>query len=70
MLLVGLPRRQRVIAMKAIFDLLLSFLTIIERHARSAIEHALTAVNGFDDVKENILADLKDSERRRLIPTI
>jgi hypothetical protein len=59
---VGLPRRQRVIAMKAIFDLLLSFLKIIERHARSAIEHALTAVNGFDDVKENILADLKDLE--------
>ena len=62
-LVVGLPRKERVVAMKAIFELLLSFLTIIEKHTRRAIENVVGSIVGFDILKSNILDSVTELEK-------
>jgi len=57
---VGLNREQRIKAMKPIFDLLVSFCRVIQKHSYTAIQHVLDGVEAHADLKEEIKKALDD----------
>ncbi len=60
---IGLNRKQRVIAMKPFFDLLVGVCHIIQKHSFAAIQGVTKGAFANESLKENIESELEDLEK-------
>lgn len=60
---IGLNRKQRVIAMKPFFDLLVGVYHIIQKHSFAAIQGVTKGAIANESLKENIESELEDLEK-------